>query len=196
MSVYGKPTDFNFGFNIHDHAPDSKPVQQGLPCWSEPAREVHVIEGPVTIDWLVSEVKARIKEITNFVKMEGTLITYKDDNTNQQQRNNRRDTSALPTLKPENMSFEKRTLKILATRKAAGKFGEQVALKVHYNGQLWLWYQSINKNNSVLNFIVANFTADESTWAGKEFSLFLEQDEFDLKNRPTCELTATKSGRK
>jgi len=182
---YGKPTDFDFGFNVHDYAPDAKRGRndfQHQPCWNNQS-PVHVIEheGPLTIDWLVSEVKERIKAITNFVKTEGTLITY-NDAPDSKRGGKSKNTSTLPTLKPENLTFEKRSLKVLAARKVDGNYGEQVCLKVNYAGQLWLWWQSIKKNNSILTFLINNFSQDETTWAGSEFLIYLEQDEFDLRN--------------
>jgi len=174
-------TNFDFGYNVHDYAPDGKHGKD-----AKAFNPVHEINEPITIDWLVSEVKTRIKEITNFVRLEGTLISYKDDDKSTAR--NRNNGTALSTLKPENMTFERRNLKIIAARKVNGKFGEQVQVKVSYAGQLWLWYQNITKDNTILTFLVQHFSADETTWAGRECLLYLEQDEFDLRNRPKCEL--------
>src|SRR5690348_421739 len=139
---------------------------------------------------LVSEIKERIASITKLVKEEGTMIEYKDDGRGK--RGPSSNTTTLPTLKPENMTFEKRLLRILATRKVNGRFGEQVALKVVYASQTWLWYQAITKSNPILSFLVDKFGADETAWPGNEVLLFLQHDEFDNRNRPAVELSSDK----
>jgi hypothetical protein len=193
VSKYGAPTDFLFGNNIHDFDPDNKSGKR-IQEKPEPVHYESVSDNSTNIYALVSDVERRIKEVTNFVKNGGTLITY--DQTSKQGA--RRDTGSIPSLKLENVSFDKRTAKILAARPQDGKFGRQIAVKIAFAGQTYIWYVRVDsKDGSWCRFLTDNFGQDESMWAGHEFLLFAEHDDFNNRNQiAVAGKEATPTGKK
>lgn len=174
-------TDFNFGFNIHDFDPDARKGQ----AVTEPP---HWTDNGITIDSLVAEVKSRIRSITQFVREEGTLINYNkpQDGTS---RNRSSQSTGIPKLTVQNLTFDKRKARVLATRNYDGKWGMQVGLKIAYAGQTYIWYLNVPDavgRNPNFDFLINQFGQDENNWVDGEFYLYLENDEFSNQNRIRC----------
>jgi hypothetical protein len=178
MSKYGSPTDFLFGKNIHDFDPDkegNRKVESGTP-WYERAPE-----GRPDLSSLVSEIKSRISAITQFVKDEGTMINYEEKGSSKQQQPRKGSGGAITTLALENVSFDRKSARVLAVRpNIEGKYGKQAAIKIAYSGNTYIFYLGVSDTR--LKQLIDEFGRDENKWVGREFLLYLENDEFNNRN--------------
>ena len=191
MSQYGKPTSFNFGNNrddsssasnsssdsIHNFDPDKQGNRTPQSRGEWYGRSDDTLENESS-DSLVSEIERCVSIITKLVQEKSIMISYGDSGKTGSGRGGA--SSGIPRLKMENMSFEKRTARILAVREEQAYGESQVIVKVAFANSTYLWY--LKKNNPNLKFLVDTFGADENKWIDEEFFLFLENDTFNNRN--------------
>jgi hypothetical protein len=188
MSEYGKPTDFRFGFNIHDFDPDR---EQSGKRTSEPIQRNYgqsIGTESSDSDLLVSEILAKITAITQDVKERGSMINYESGDGKSQTRRGQ-EAGGIPRLKMENLSFEKRTARVLAVREEMAYGESQVIVKIAFSNSTYLWY--LKKKNPNLKFLVDSFGQDETKWMDEEFFLYLENDSFNNRNTIKTALVAS-----
>jgi hypothetical protein len=194
VSQYGKPTEFNFGWNIHDFDPDStsgKRTAVSDPQMYEYSADTEPRLETKATDVLVSDILAHISAITQLAREHDMIQPQQRSNTSSSTTGGRGNTSGgIPYLKIENVNFEKRIARILDVREQDSKFGKQVVVKIAYAAATYLW--AINLTNTLLVDLCNFFTQDENKWPGREFYLYLETDDFTNKNRMKVEEVPTK----
>ena len=102
----------------------------------------------------------------------------------------------LPRLDANAMNFEKREAEILAVRPWAEGDNDRapaITLKVSYNNAMWL--MPLWDNSPIYQTLFDALGADEAKWVGRRFALYLEQDDFSMRNFPRAEIIkGTKKG--
>ena len=101
----------------------------------------------------------------------------------------------IPYLKTENVNFDKRTAKILATKLGQDQKGSAtVILKIAYAGNTYLW--TLRMSNPNLVILCERFGNDEEKWVGESFMLALETDEFTNISWPRVSFASEKKSGK
>lgn len=100
-----------------------------------------------------------------------------------------------PTIKATDLSFDKRLVKINFVREsdqvstqANGQKWSDYVLQVTMNGRIMLLYLKIT--NPVFKTLYEAFGADENSWPGSQFYLFLEEDKITGKHWMRAEALA------
>lgn len=121
-----------------------------------------------------------------------TTTGENDDMINRDNRNNDRQggraggrggrRNGLAYLSTKEATHTAQPGKIIAARVEDDTFrpGNQVvAMRIRFKGQDWLY--NLRTNNPTLDGLCNAFGDDESTWAGKDVSIFNEEDDFNGK---------------
>ena len=114
---------------------------------------------------------------------------------------------SLPYLKPENLSTDKAKARIIDVKMAepAAEGGPRnysdVRVKIACKGATFLHgFKLVGGNSRELKKLQNAFTLDENQWPGKEYYVFLEEDEFDgkvyIRVEPIIKESAPKKSRK
>ena len=131
-------------------------------------------------DALADLVHRRIKAIT--IEVEQRSVTMLPTNGGSAPRTKR--AGALPYIKNEQLSTTPKTAKILAVKVVDGRFGQQVLLKLAFEGGTWFLglNTKVNDNGQYRNpnykLLIDKFGPDENNWVDQSILLFLEQDDF------------------
>lgn len=89
--------------------------------------------------------------------------------------------SGIPKLKTENVSTEPRRTEIVAVRDM--KDQQTCSVKINYGGTLYIW--NLKYTNPNLKALAELFGNDESSWAGRVFTLANKEDNFSGVVFPT-----------
>lgn len=109
--------------------------------------------------------------------------------------------NGLPYIKVENLSTDKAIARVLDVRIAepapeGSRNFSDIRIKIACKGATWLY--GLKLNNPELKKLQDAFSLDENNWPGKEFYLYVEEDEFDgkLYMRVDTNVTTGKAAKK
>jgi hypothetical protein len=114
------------------------------------------------------------------VREEGTMIKYEEKSDSSRGGRRQSVSGTIPKLTLENVSFDRKTARVIAVREVSGAYGKQVAIKIAYSGNTYIFYLGVSDTR--VKQLCDMFGNDENKWVGREFLLFLETDDFNNRN--------------